>query len=404
MAKASRKVVRKTPSWLLVCVPVTLMLGCVPMLTFSFSRRAAVNRTPTAGAPAPSSPREPSPPPATSAVPLAGAVDATVGLDLDDRYPAATAYWSRVDALGGRRSLPRAWWLEEMRDKWLAASSATRRAARRDDGSALPRIPQRLHQTWKDAAPPRVLFSPRWARSLREHNPGWPYRLWTDAENRELVASRYTHLLPLYDGYASPIQRADVARYLVADAHGGVYADLDTECFAPFEPLMPSGVSLLLSYKAGNNFSRGACNSIFGSAAGHPFWRVVVDVLTNRSATPLASGHTAVLYSTGPAVLREAIRRTLRLPTAATISGPMLALLRATLGVAVLDAAYLHPVTAERRTADDAASRPPQAVCTHHFVSSWCASLPQRPATTSSRSTRRPRRLATVSVRIPSAL
>ena len=40
-------------------------------------------------------------------------------------------------------------------------------------------------------------------------------------------------------------------------------------------------MSTLLSYKAGANFSRGASNSLFGSTAGHPFWRVVFDVLLN---------------------------------------------------------------------------------------------------------------------------
>ena len=43
------------------------------------------------------------------------------------------------------------------------------------------------------------------------------------------------------------------------------------------------------------------------------------------------------------------------------------------LGIVVLDAAFLHPVTAEHRSEDSAENRPAQAVCTHHFVSSWVA-------------------------------
>ena len=74
-------------------------------------------------------------------------------------------------------------------------------------------------------------------------------------------------------------QRSDAARYFIAHAYGGVYADLDIECFRPFGPLLRTGTSLLLSYKQGGNFSRGACNSIFGSAAGHPFWRLVIALM-----------------------------------------------------------------------------------------------------------------------------
>ena len=49
----------------------------------------------------------------------------------------------------------------------------------------------------------------------------------------------------------------------------------------------------------------------------------------------------------------------------------MLQQLRTQLGVQLLDAKYLHPTTAERRTADSAEELPAEALCTHHFVSSW---------------------------------
>lgn len=278
-----------------------------------------------------------------------------VGVDLDATYPAEPQFWSqfRTGANGGQGS---ANWLAELRKQMPAGV----------------KVPRSLHQTWKDASPPRKLFSPRWSRSLRAQNADWAYKLWTDADNLALIASRYPELLSMYKAYASPIQRADVARYAIAHAHGGVYADLDTECFKPFGPLL-LGASLVLSFKEGSNFSRGACNSIFASAAGHPFWSVVFDVLRNRSATPLTTGHTAVLYSTGPAVLREALRRLLRLPTGASISPEALHVLHRELGVVVLDASRLHPVTADRRTKDTVESRPPEAICTHHFVSSWVA-------------------------------
>lgn len=235
----------------------------------------------------------------------------------------------------------------------------------------LPAVPRRLHQTWKDAHPPRRHFSPRWRKSLQHANPGWQYQLWTDDENRALVAARYPWLLETYDAYPTAIQRADVARYLIVHTYGGVYADLDIQCFRPFAPLLQQhDASLLLSYKQGSNFSRGASNSIFGSTAHHPFWEAVFRVLLDRANTSLA-GHRDVLFSTGPAVLREAVRRVLRLPPRETIRAPMLEQLHAQLGLALLDSRFLHPTTAEHRTMDSAEQLPPEALCTHHFVSSW---------------------------------
>ena len=135
------------------------------------------------------------------------------GVDLDARY-------QPVDDLGS--------WLNRLRLEMLASSP----------DPLVGRIPHRLFQSWKDAHPPRKTFSPRWPASIRAQNPGWDYRLWTDADNRALVAERYPWFLAAYDRYPSPIQRADAARYFIAHAHGGVYADLDTECFRPFEPLL----------------------------------------------------------------------------------------------------------------------------------------------------------------------
>lgn len=127
---------------------------------------------------------------------------------------------------------------------------------------------------------------------------------------------------------------------------------------------------MLLSYKQGSNFSHGASNSIFGSAAHHPFWDEVFRILTDRANTSLG-GHRDVLFSTGPSVMREAIRRLLRLQHNDTIQRHMLRQLRRQLGITLLDSNMLHPTTAERRTLDSADELPPEALCTHHFVSSW---------------------------------
>ena len=281
--------------------------------------------------------------------------------------PMAVATAAASDAEASSSDVFAAPWLAPLRTLLLQAEPPANRTA-----LGLPAVPWRLHQTWKDAWPPRHLFSPRWRHSMQAANPGWAHRLWTDAENRALVAARYPWLLAAYDGYPSDIQRADVARYVVVHAHGGVYADLDIECFRPFAPLLARhDASVLLSYKQGANFSKGVSNSIFASVAHHPLWDAVFAVLLERANTALA-GHRDVLYSTGPAVLREAVRRLLRLPRAATIRLPMLEQLRARLGVVVLDARHLHPTTAERRVeARSAEELPPEALCTHHFVSSY---------------------------------
>ena len=92
-------------------------------------------------------------------------------------------------------------------------------------GACYSRIPRIIHQSYKTANLPA-----RWAdvpQAWRTTHPNWEYRFWSDKENRELVRTSFPWLLETYDGYKYPIQRADVARYLVIATFGGVYADLD---------------------------------------------------------------------------------------------------------------------------------------------------------------------------------
>ena len=56
---------------------------------------------------------------------------------------------------------------------------------------------------------------------------GWVYRLWDEEAVDGLIRERYSVLFDVYRGLRYPIQRVDVAKYAIADAHGGVVCDLD---------------------------------------------------------------------------------------------------------------------------------------------------------------------------------
>ena len=95
-------------------------------------------------------------------------------------------------------------------------------------------LPLVVHHTWKSTRIPQGLLPQvqTW-RGVR----GWRHVLHTDADNMELVRTRYPRLLPLYSRL-SPIQQADVARMLIMHAYGGVYVDLDMQRIRPLEVLL----------------------------------------------------------------------------------------------------------------------------------------------------------------------
>lgn len=170
-------------------------------------------------------------------------------------------------------------------------------------------MPRIIHQTWKDAHPPTTHGDPA---SWRRLNPGWDYRLWTDADLLAFMQREFPDLLAMYSGYPLPVQRVDLARYCLLERCGGVYADIDTRCVASLEPLAgdprvilceepPEHAEPALARGLGRMFFNGT----MASPAGHPFWAEVLALC--RRMFPRRDGD--VLETTGPLLLTAAVRQ-----------------------------------------------------------------------------------------------
>lgn len=172
---------------------------------------------------------------------------------------------------------------------------------------APPVIPRVVHQSWRDAAVPDALAG--WRSSWQEQNPGWELRLWTDEDNRELIRRDYAWFLPIYDGYAEPIMRADAARCFVLHRHGGVYADIDCACLRPLEPLL-AGRQIVLGLEPESHREQHfpgrdglrplVSNACMASVPGHPFWEHVAREFVHFHRSP------GPLDATGPFLLTRA--------------------------------------------------------------------------------------------------
>lgn len=158
-------------------------------------------------------------------------------------------------------------------------------------------IPKIIHQTWKTSTIPENLYKRDWVESWRRHHTEWEFRLSTDYDNRRLISEHYPWFLKTYDGYDQNIKRVDAWRYFALHKYGGLYVDLDFECFKPIDPLL-AGRDLVLSYR---NQQGGIANAIMASAPGHPFWEIVWALLEeNRDLD--------VLRATGPLLMTQAYR------------------------------------------------------------------------------------------------
>lgn len=169
-------------------------------------------------------------------------------------------------------------------------------------GATIPRL---LHQSWKDGRllPAHRCLSKRWRTTLPRT---WRRGVWSDAANRQLWQRHMPDLLPMYDGYRHPVQRADATRLLYMHAFGGVYSDLDlSPCASAADALArhSSSAGLLLVRDPIRTADSGdhaiVSNFFFASVKGHPFWRFAIERLREAASVD-------VIQSTGPKFLDTA--------------------------------------------------------------------------------------------------
>jgi mannosyltransferase OCH1-like enzyme len=154
----------------------------------------------------------------------------------------------------------------------------SRLAAALHDGAA-PSIPRIVHQTWKTWQVPSEIYDPRWVASWTQHHPDWLYVLWTDERLRALGRACYPEFELFYREGVPGIYLADFGRYMVLHRFGGLYVDLDYECFRSLEPLL-AGHRFVTSHTepAGVELN----NALIAACPGHPLLRRYLEACARR--------------------------------------------------------------------------------------------------------------------------
>lgn len=168
----------------------------------------------------------------------------------------------------------------------------------RPPGSKCEVIPRRLFQTWKTHELPKNFAA--WSETWKMYNPEWEFVLWDDEENREFIAAHYPWFLLRYDSYSKEIYRADAVRYFYLYTYGGIYADLDFECYKSLEPLLEENSVILGSMVSGDP-DHSIPNAFMASPPKAEFWLIVIHHLLN------APEELRPEYTTGPVILRKAV-------------------------------------------------------------------------------------------------
>ena len=150
-------------------------------------------------------------------------------------------------------------------------------------------IPRRFHHIWLGGTLPDA--AARMIDTWRAHHPKWEFCLWTDGHLPDMP-----HLDRHFRAATTAAGKADMLRYEVIAASGGVYVDIDIECLRPIDELLV-GCRCFAACEYdpvtyGLTGPTGITNAIFGATAGHPaILKILQGVPKVFSAThPLPAG------------------------------------------------------------------------------------------------------------------
>jgi len=107
-------------------------------------------------------------------------------------------------------------------------------------------FPSKIWQTWKVSP---LAFEQRdldVARSWTRKNPDWRYEVLTDGNDMRYVEWHFgpegfdrPDIVDFYRDVKAAIVKADLLRYLIMYAEGGIYADIDVEAIRPLHKFIP---------------------------------------------------------------------------------------------------------------------------------------------------------------------
>jgi alpha 1,6-mannosyltransferase len=197
------------------------------------------------------------------------------------------------------------------------------------------KFPAYIWQTWK-YAPSSSWFQDELRaqeESWSELHPGFVHEVLADKTAEHMIRYLYgaiPEVVEAYEALPIPVLKADLFRYLILLARGGIYSDIDTEALQPAINWLPEdmdrlSVGLIVGIEADPDrpdwhdwYSRRIqfCQWTIQSKPGHPILRDVVATIVEDTLRMKRQGiltmsrmDKSIVEFTGPAVWTDAIFR-----------------------------------------------------------------------------------------------
>ncbi len=169
-------------------------------------------------------------------------------------------------------------------------------------------IPKIIHKVWFDFSKDSSGKLPKQEyidceNQCQQINKEWTIMRWNEEKALDLITKKYPFFLEHYNNYKYPIQKVDAIRAFILYEYGGVYMDMDINCFREFDIFTEDKIYLVQEINAipysFNNF-------LMASPKKHKFWLTVFDKFKENYNSFWFFKTMHVLQSTGPGLLDTA--------------------------------------------------------------------------------------------------
>ncbi|PYH97056.1 hypothetical protein BO71DRAFT_396499 [Aspergillus ellipticus CBS 707.79] len=169
-------------------------------------------------------------------------------------------------------------------------------------------IPGITNKVWHSSKTTRLSDDQiKWVTSWTKKNPSFNHDLLTDASGDAFVRSHYSHTRPdivdVYSALPIPILKADLLRYLIVLAEGGIWSDLDVTCDKDVAHWVPEefkdqtidmivGLEFDLEWRGTETqVASQFCNWVFAARPSSRNLQVVVDAVVRKLIEIAAMNH-----------------------------------------------------------------------------------------------------------------
>lgn len=158
-------------------------------------------------------------------------------------------------------------------------------------------IPKIIHQTapsdknkWKEE-----WFKCQESWKMYFPEPEYKHIMWTDEDLNLFIKNEHQDFYDIYQNYDFHIKRIDIARYFILYDYGGIYVDMDYECYENFYEKIPHNkISIVESPYSWEKLQ----NALMISPKNNNFWLKVIEEAKERT-------NKHVLEATGPKLISD---------------------------------------------------------------------------------------------------